>query len=328
MKEFLITIGFTVIFLSCSTDIEIYLPGKQIPVVYCLINPDSPEQYIRLEQTFTPDPNNPDLISTADSTILKQALDVYIEEWENGSLSNIFSFDQVFDPIKDSGFFPKENLRLYKSIFTAKRLLKYKLYVHFQDDGRILYGTTIIPPATTVYDPSDIPGRKLNFQSGVQYTIRWEPVRGANVYQGAFFINYMEDLQGDLSFHTVILSTEPIFIPSPKSEMTTVITSNHFFQEIIRQIPIKADVKRTMLNLQFRLFSGGEELGLQLSREIQNYSSFLGVNPYANILNGIGIFSSIQSRVVNNLELSNTTLRELANSDLTRNLGFSDLLGK
>lgn len=51
------------------------------------------------------------------------------------------------------------------------------------------------------------------------------------------------------------------------------------------------------------------------------------MNPYTNLINGIGLFSSIQVFTVSNLELSNTTLYEIAHGELTKNLGFKDIIG-
>jgi tRNA (Thr-GGU) A37 N-methylase len=48
---------------------------------------------------------------------------------------------------------------------------------------------------------------------------------------------------------------------------------------------------------------------------------------YSNIGNGVGIFASRSISRVPNLALSNVTLDELANGDITSALGFKDSKG-
>ena len=85
---------------------------------------------------------------------------------------------------------------------------------------------------------------------------------------------------------------------------------------------------REIVNVTFELLIGGEEYGLFLFSEIGGNNLNTAFSEYTNITNGIGVFSSLISYQVSNLELSNTTLDELAYGDKTRHLGFLDHYGK
>jgi hypothetical protein len=120
---------------------------------------------------------------------------------------------------------------------------------------------------------------------------------------------------------------DPILALGGPIEIADIISGNRFLNEMASQIPFREGAERNVINVQFRLYKGGEELALQVSPNLQETSVSGSLNEYTNLTNGIGLFSSIQQVSVNNLELSNTTLNELSHSELTKNLGFKDIHG-
>lgn len=312
---------------SCSNEFELNVPADPVPVVWCLLNPDVNEQYVRLGRSFLTDPNNPDLPPVTDSTVWDMPVTVYIEEWQNGFPVQTFWFNPVAASPKDTGFFPEDNLRLYKADFKPTRLSTYRFYIHFPDDYRIVTGTTTLPGQPVVYDPQEIPGRKINLQVGVQFTTRWAPGTGYGIYQGLFLINYNETLNEQLSTHQAYMHMDPILGLGAEIEMTDILSGNRFLEEMAKQIPVREGVERSIINVQFKLFKGGEELALMVSPDLETTTISNSLNQYTNLINGIGIFSSMQQVSVNNLQFSNTTLNELAHSELTHDLGFKDIHG-
>lgn len=322
--------GFVVLLLfpaSCSNEIQVNVAGDPVPVVWCVLNPDVKVQYVRLGRSFIPDPENPDYHPVADSTVWKMDVRVYAEEWQDGLPVKTFIFDPAEAPPKDSGFFPQNNLRLYKSDFQPDRLSTYRIYVHFPDDNRIVTGTTTIPGKPVVFDPLEMPGRKISLQSGVQFTVRWDPGKWHGIFQGLFIIHYEEIMNGQSSVNRVYMIMDPLLGLGQDAELSDIVSGNRFLNEMARQIPIREGAERSVINVQFRLFKGGEELALQVSPDLQTTSISNSLSQYTNLENGTGLFSSLQQVTVNNLQLSNTTLNELAHGDLTRSLGFKDIHG-
>lgn len=314
------------LFLSaCSNDIEVNATGDPVPVVWCLLNPDVNEQYVRLGRSFIPDPNNPDYRPVADSTVWATPAYIYVEEWLNNVPIKIFRFDPFFGATKDSGYFPKDNLKLYKADFKPARLATYRLYVHLPDDKMIISGMTKIPGQPTIYDPQNLPGRKITLQNGVSYTVRWAPGAGEGMYQGQFNFMYSEENGNESSDYQVAMNMEPVLGLGSVTLLTDGLNGNRFLKEMAKQIPVKDGVIRRVCNVQFRLFKAGEELALMTLPDVQGSSISNSLNQYSNLINGIGIFSSLQQVVVNNLELSNSTINELAHSELTKSLRFKDI---
>ncbi len=319
---------FTVLIASsCSNEIDINVAGDPVPIVHCLLNPDVSDQYVRLGRSYLTDPLKPGEPPLTDSTVWNMPVVVYLEEWQDGVPVNTFRFDPVTAPAKDSGYFPADNLRLFKAGFTPKRLTEYHIYVHFPDDYRIVTGITEIPGKPDVYDPLDMPGRKINLQTGVQYTLRWAPGEGRGIFQGQFEFVYVEEVGTVSSLNQVILKLDPILALGEPIEITDIISGNRFLNEMVKQVPFREAAQRNVVNVRFRLFKGGEELALQVSPELQQTTLSGSLNEYTNLVNGIGLFSSLQQISVNNLVLSNTTLNELAHSELTQALGFKDIHG-
>lgn len=312
---------------SCSNEIDLNVTGDPVPVVYCLLNPDVPDQYVRLGRSYLTDPLKPGEPPVTDSTVWNLPVEVYVEEWQDGMPVNTFRFDPVVAPPKDSGYFPSDNLRLFKAGFLPERLAEYHIYVHFPDDYRIVTGATLIPGRPIVYDPLEIPGRKVNLQSGAQYTLRWAPGLGRSVFQGQLEIIYAEEVDAISSLNQVTLKLDPILALGEPIEITDMISGNRFLNEMVKQIPLREGAQRNVVNVRFRLYKGGEELALQVSPGLQQTTLSGSLNEFTNLVNGIGLFSSLQLTSVNNLVLSNTTLNELAHSELTQALGFKDIHG-
>jgi len=307
--------------IGCTEEIRLVKPGEPIPVVYCLLNPDLKEQYVRLGRTFILDPTDTANSLITDSTVWDLPVDVYIEECLNDQPIAEYRFEPCDAPVKDSGLFSLNNLRLYRGNFKPSRSTTYRLYVHFPDSKMLVYGSTNIPDKPIIHDPLPLPGRKINLQSEVNYTVRWTPDRSVGLYQCLFYVTYQEEINHELSFHEILFGTDPVLETTKGSLLSWTLSGNRFIQEVVSQVPINGNATRKIINVQFRFFSGGEELALQSSPDILA-GAMSPLNPFTNLLNGIGIFSSIQTLTVDNLELSNTTLIELANGELTRNLGF------
>lgn len=217
---------------SCSNEIELNASADPVPVVWCLLNPDINDQYVRLGRSFLPDPNNPDYLPVTDSTVWDMPVTVYIEEKQGGLPLRIFHFEPSSAPSKDSGFFPDNNLRLYKADFKPSRLATYRLYIHFPDDNRIVSGTTTLPGQPAVRDPLEMPGRKICLQSGFNLTTRWAPGEAGGVFQWILIIHYLETQNEQSSEYLVIVGSKPILGLGSDIEIISILSGNRFLEEM------------------------------------------------------------------------------------------------
>lgn len=327
--RWIIIIALVVSALACTEEIDLNTSGNPTNVVYCLLNPNVNEQYVRVGRSYLMSSETSIHDPHADSISWNDKFTVYIEEWNDKLLlENEYSFSPDNGLIKDTGFFTTEGLSILKSSFRPKNLRTYAIYVHFENDNRITSAWITIPGKVVIHDPKAIPSRKINFQSGNNYTIRWKPAQKAGAYQSFFKIIYKEITPSTWEFKEINFSTQVVLGLTPKDLMSDMLNGNRFISSCIEQVDSIFAGTREIVSTSFTMLIGGEELGLYLLPSLDNQSANLGYREYTNLKNGIGLFSSINRNQVNDLFLSNTTLDELAHSDKTRHLGFLDHYGK
>jgi len=328
MNRFISIISISILIISCSNEVEIHVKGDPLPAVYCLLNPDAPIQYIRVGRSFQSSYAIINQEPLTDSTIWKLPIQVFIEQWQDDKPEKIYQFESYTGPIKDSGFFPNNNLRLYKSTFQAKHNTKYHLYVYFPDTDKAASAWTITPGPVAVGDPNNIPGRTITFLPSNIYTLRWKPSINAGVYQGEFTIYIKEIKDAEWFNSTVSFTTQPYIDLYPESLVSRGFNGKHFYNALIADLDTDPDITRTIYSLQYRFITGGRELAYAITNYEEESQSFLSSEAYSNIHNGIGLFSTLMYTTVPNLNLSNVTKDTLAYSKMTRHLGFLDHNGK
>ena len=317
------------LFVSCTEEVEVNAFGPPVNVVYCLLDPGQDMQYVRIARSYHGSENSPGTTPSADSITWSEKFTVYIEELdENNLISEIHHFSPSVNIIKDTGLFSREGLDLYKAQFRPEPLKTYNLYVYFENDRLITSGSTTIPGPIKIIDPMPVRGRKINLQSGSSFTVRWEPAELASVYQTFFRVFYREEPGSDIGLKNIKLKSAVTLDISNPNMIERSISGNNFILECIEQVDSTLSVTREIVNVSFEMFMGGEELGFYYYSQTGRNNLSSSVNEYTNLTNGIGVFSSINRFEISNLELSNTTLDELAYSDKTRHLGFLDHYGK
>lgn len=317
------------IFCSCSNSIEHLVDGPDKNVVYCLLDPDEETQYVRVGKTFSEARGFSEYYPHADSLVWQENFEIYIEEWnKSGEIESIYEFQPSNGFERDTGYFPSKGLALFESHFYPKRLKTYAIYVHFENEDFITSGKTTICGSAKVIDPISIPGRKINFQSETSYNVRWEPVAEAGSYQYVFDIVYEETLGSEKSIEYLPIESRVFFTLTSSQMIARPISGNRFIHDIIAGVPNVPETIRKIVNVNFEMYVGGEELSLFLYPDLGESSITTTLNDYTNLVNGMGIFSSLSKTTINNLMLSHATLDELAYSDVTRDLGFLDHYGK
>ena len=75
---------FTIIFASCSTDVDLYAEYKDIPIIYAMLDPKSDTNYVKITRAFCGTNDSPinanNVTLIADSSNYPGKLDVHIIE--------------------------------------------------------------------------------------------------------------------------------------------------------------------------------------------------------------------------------------------------------
>ncbi|MFO7617159.1 MAG: DUF4249 family protein [Bacteroidales bacterium] len=314
--------------IGCTEDVDLYQEGEPTPVVYCLLDPVNSIQYLRLGRTFRAGEYDPAQIQVPDSTVWNLPHEVYVEEYQSGAKLNRYPFEPFPDGRKDTGYFPDTNLRLYSAAFRPVPGNDYRLYVHFPDLLKMVSARITVHDLPKILDPVPIATRKINFEPGQPFTIRWLPGQHTGVYQMVFRIHYRDSIAGGIEFHQADYLTGGLFNQQANLMQESQMGGPSFFSAMASQIPEVPGIVREVASVEFILLSGGIDLGFLFRSDVERGTLFTNLGNYTNLVNGIGVFSSRTVQHIPNLTLSEVTLDLLARGETTKNLGFRDSKGK
>ena len=319
MRKVLFT-GFILIFcFSCSNDLEMNASLAYQPVAYCLLDLNSEIQYVRVSRSYQSDASNFGKSPPADSLIITEPCEIYIEKWTDGDLAETYLFSTTTLP-RDSGFFPVRAQEWYAAAFKPQAFTRYLLYIYFPEIDKVVSAETVTTGFPMPEDPQPELPRFITITRDRGYTLRWHSVEHSGVYEGIFTVNYLETLGDDTEYHSVQWKLPNINLYEPDEIISQEINPNHFFHLLLDNIPVKPEVERELVGMEFSLASGGEELALAIrSAEIRGFSA---LSDYTNMDNGIGLFSSLARAYVRNLAFSYLTEDAVCSDEQLKPLNF------
>ncbi|MDD4645233.1 MAG: hypothetical protein PHY99_04515 [Bacteroidales bacterium] len=317
--------GLCVILLiiaGCSTDIDLISNGGSIPVVYCLLDPEKPVQYVRIGSTYAVYPGDTTNKPTQDEILADEEIIVYLTAEYSDRKQEVY-YGNLIDTIpKDSGWFPSTVNQIYAIPCAIKADTKYSLYIRYAGTNRIVHGeTTSLGSTFTIIDPEIVPGREANLINGVDYYVRFKPVINGSIFQSTMTFRYADIKDGQWTIRSLVFPQRVFF-----EEDTTVvyafqrISGSRFLIDVSRALQPEPDTRRVPLGLDFHISCGGDDLALKINAENNAQSfSILDVNSFDN---AIGVFSCLVHRYVKDVPISHFTIDTLAMGPLTHHLGF------
>ena len=311
-------------FTACDEDVALYTDGQPVPIVYGLLDPMSDVQYIRIGRSYTGGADAMNRPPVTDSTVWNIDHEVYLEEYTNGEKGETYWFEPDSTIRKDTGFFPVSNLRVYSSALKPVAGNTYQLYVYFPDLDKMVSAKTVVNGSPQILDPLPLSIRKINFEQGQPYTIRWYPGVSTGVYQLIFRIHYRDSSAFGTEFKSADYESPGIYNHQTSQMLEFGMGGLAFFTAMAYKIPVISGIVREVISVEFIMVSGGTDLGIHYQSTIETGNNFTNLGVYSNLGNGLGIFSSRIRTSVPNLTLSGVTLDELAHGEITRSLGFKD----
>lgn len=286
-----VLIGSILILLSCQADFDPALNGDPQPVVFCLLDLNSENQYLRLSKTFSP--QNSDLQNTPIEVDLwsDEAL-IYAEEIQEQGKGSVYFFQKASKPTEaDSGLFRMPSYDLYVSSFTPKPDTPYALYVFIPEAGIHCYAETQTIGTPLLIDPAPYPGRTISFSSFDDYPVQFFPAVNTGYHECYFQF-------GDWKFG------RGIYRESLATGSFVTLSAERFFKNLVPE--------NILGSTEFHLISYGSEVAVYNSLNSSSEGSWS--NPsYSSFFNGVGLFSSRSHLVIPNLHLSRVT-QELISS--------------
>jgi len=308
--------------IACENEIDLNTKSSPLPIVYCILDLNNDIQYVRIGRTYNGSSDYLNQVPYLDSLILPGFRHVYVEEWIEDQLSEIYYFSRIEKPIKDTGLFPVEALDIYKADFIPKSASKYVLYTYFPAQDKVISGETITIAQTQLIDPAPLHVREINFHPSRGYTIRWITAPYSGIYQGVFRIYYSEMTATETMFKSFDIILPIRYVHDSYLHISQEISPGSFFRGFAENISTKEGVSRELLHMDFTLFGAGEDLSLFVKAQMPTF--WMNISQYSNLDNGFGVFSSTSANRIANLQFSVLTEYYLANDSLTRALNFKD----
>lgn len=329
---------FVACFCSCSTDVELYAEYKDVPVVYCLLNPRVDTNYVKITRAFcgtNEDPINANEVALIyDSSNYPCKLDARIIELEsrNGSsyepTGRVIVLDTMTIHNKQEGSFYAPDQLVYYTVepFNAGdegTHYKYRLMV-IKPDGDTLTALT----GLVGNEEFEIITNGFSFEeqeTDAMNKIMFRADGVAALYEVSLQFNYREQLEGHQmrcknvnrsfgvrtidEFQKVEGSENAYFLGFSANWLfnalanaiggDTVIDANH------------PNVVRYFDNLEVSINAAGEDLYYFYLVTQSNQNNLAGfISDYSNITGGQGLFSS-RTQIKKNCRLSSRTLRSL-----------------
>jgi len=304
------------------------MEGDPVPIVYCLLDPAGETQYIRIGRTYRGDSMVMERPPVTDSLLWQAQMEVYMEEYQAGTLLKTYEFLPVTGAPKDSGFFPQDALSLWSGRMKPVPGNEYRLYVYSGNMDLMVTARTTAHGLPEIIDPMKLPGRKVNFEAGQPFTARWYPGNYTGVYEMIFRIHYQDSSGSGIRFRSADYSSGGIYDIRHDQVLDYSMGGPSFFKAMAGQIEPTDSLVRRVISVEFMMISGGLDLSFYYRSVNDAGTNFTNFLDFTNLINGTGIFASRSTIRITNLELSNVTIDEMAHGNIMSSRGFLDSRGQ
>jgi hypothetical protein len=339
-KVLVFTISIISLFLgSCSNDLEINAPWKDVTVVFGLLNKNETTHYIRISKAFLGEGDALQFASQFDSLYYNpDLLDVKVYRVFNGVVEDSFLCAAVTDIDKDPGIFSSPSQILYafdatltSSVPTTNDRLQnsiYRLVVKNTQTGNVASSETELVSNITLITPGNaIDELPLYPQNAT--LIKYKTGENGKMYELFFRFKYREYSlldQSDIVSKVVEINLGRITNDNTDGgkEMRMTIENSSIYQALFAAIP-----KSTPENPKYRY---ADSLQFQINVAADDMTTYLNVNQpsntvaqerpqYTNIENGLGLFSSRNS-ITRTKYIDDFTVDTLRRNPLTEEMNW------
>ncbi|MFM2284509.1 MAG: hypothetical protein RLZZ543_5 [Bacteroidota bacterium] len=333
-KLVVIALGIITLALgSCSNDLEINAPWKDITVVFGLLNKDQTTHYIHISKAFLGEGDAMEFASQFDSLYYDPTvLDVKVEEILNGNVTRTFTCIPTTDIPKDTGTFSSPSQILYKFETSATQKINpnatFRLTVKNTNTGNIVTAESPVVKNLILSSPSAIMTETNIYPQNATF-IKWKTAENGKMYELFLRFKYREYSELDPSnvvSKQVELSLGRITTDNTLGgkEMSMNIENSTIYQTLNAYIsPSTVDnpMIRIADSLQFQINVASDDLTTYLNVNQPSNTIAQERPQYTNITNGLGLFSS-RVALIRTLYLNDFTVDSLRGNPLTEDINW------
>lgn len=344
-----LAIGTIVFSISCSTEIDVTAPWRDVTVVYGLLDNTVDTQYIRVNRAFLGDEDASVMAQFPDSFNYKN-ISVIVEEYDkNDILKRTISCQKVNHIKMEPGYFSNENNILYSFPSTEGSLTMqsdnyYKLIITNNDIGKTVTAETPLVnniKVTKPYTTNSLISYANNLGETLTQLTEITTGKNAKVYEVEYFFNYKEIYTNNDTIDRRIsipvgVKRSPSAAGSEKLEFQ--YEGENFYQQVANKVvPDPNVVKRLVGSMDLNVYVGGEELSTYMEvsnpstsivQDRPSYTNLVSTNASGEIdtKGAVGIFSCRATFSFNGYKLTDDSITRLRNGEKTSTLNFCDPL--
>ncbi len=317
---------------SCSNEIELAGPYKNIPVVYGLLDYKLDTNFIRINKAFLGN-GNALLYAQEPDSLYYDSLHVYLLKFNGTSKTDsIVLFKTVNATQKDSGIFSNIDNVLYATTKTLDPQAEYEIHIYmpaWQEEisSRVKLCRSI--QFSTPYSTATLIRFESLASNSPSESIRWTHDQNTKMYQLAMRFNYYEWPLDNPSNTTIKSAYREfnVFDGSTQIIANNVaypITKGDFYATLTSRIQPNPNVARRVKDIDFKVFQIGPELQKYIEMNEPSFGLVNKTGTYTNLSgNALGIYSSRTTFEVKGYRFDNLTTDSIIGGQFTGNLGFT-----
>lgn len=317
---------------SCNTKVDLIEDGVESAVVYGFLDPNLDTQFVKIIHTFLTDGNAFDAAQIQEISEYKD-LEAYVIVYNGSDSINAYLLQEKTVTDKDSGVFYYPVQTIYYFTEPINHDLSYELKFFGSGNevssktaivGDFNANNTLLSPIISLVLEFDVSGSTYRSR-----LIRIESAKNVRRYEVRLRFHYSEVytdgtiIEKYLDFKNAPIETETL---SGGETYDVFIAGESFYRRVAGRILGQSNevnvAKRIIGNLDHIIEYAGEDLNIFLELN-EPFTSFTPEkNPFTNIVNGIGVWSSRGRMVFEGKSLNISSIRELTSGQFTGDLKF------
>jgi len=319
----------SMLFSSCSTDLDINAPYKEFVIVFGMIDQSVDTQWVKINKSFLGDGSAFDDAQIRDSSeYANEDLVVEVQEWQNGSMvGQPYPLQDTVVDHREPGIFFYPDQKVY--YFVEPNIDQDSEYrIVGTAKGNEFSGESVVVNDFQVSRPNPFTG-SINMASSlgnyVEYDVRWKSAKNGKRYEVSYVLRWNEVTDNGSEEKSISrgVATRRSSSTNGGEDLEGVIGGEDFYKHIANNVPEDPNVvRREFLGLDFIFVTADEILNTYMDLNdpitgiVQERPSFTNIN------NGLGIFASRHKKIVADKSLNVQSLVELTGGQYTGNLKF------
>jgi len=317
---------------SCKVEFSPNAPWRDIPAVYCVLDPEEDTVWARVQRCYLSEDNIYSYSSVADSNYyLPGDISVHLLAWKGipGPYNSLTPSDQLVDrwelayterPGKPEGNFPSGLQPVYYCVpgsrIVADTDCVFQLVILRNPTGDTLAtaSTTMVgflpkkisqrdTTEEVLVNPNTLRGHEFGFIIGCRGQLEWNTLPRGRMYQP--FVTFHYKKNGDTL--SIVVPGNTVRNPGNAARLLfRPFSEDYFFSYIGQQLRDNTDSLFNVNNVDITIAVCNEDLNAYLNSLDHTVMGGQDNPTYSNVEGGVGIFGSRRSHITVNMPCDST----------------------